>query len=140
MAEEERESIWSVSRENLGLYSILFPIIWLVGMVYVIIFVETPWRGHESVLALLAYSGTLGIASAVLSLMVLAGKESTMVLFDWASKARRKAQERGRQEGYEAVKEWIESNPFIQEAIDAGKVQPPPYEQNGRDENTRPKA
>ena len=71
-----------------------------------------------------------------------------MVLFDWANKARQRAQERGRlegrqegrQEGYEAVKEWIESTPLIQEAIEAGKVEPPPYEQNGRDEDTRSKA
>ena len=71
-----------------------------------------------------------------------------MVLFDWANKARQRAQERGRlegrqegrQEGYEAVKEWIESNPLIQEAIEAGRVEPPPYEQNGRDNDTHSKA
>ena len=48
MQEEGRESIWSVSQDNLGLYSILFPTIWLVGMVYVIGFVATPWRGQET--------------------------------------------------------------------------------------------
>ncbi len=144
MSEENRESIWSVSRNNLALYSILFPAIWLAGMVYVVGFVAAPWRGQESLLSLLAYTGTMGISSAVLSLMILAGKDLVMVLFDWANKARRKARNEGLQEGYEAVKEWIESNPDLQESIrelrKTGAIEPPPYEENGRDEDTRSKA
>ena len=152
MPDEERESIWSVSRNNLALYSILFPALWLAGMVYVVGFVAAPWRGQESLISLLAHAGTMGISSAVLSLMILAGKDLVMVLFDWANKARQRAQERGRlegrqegrQEGYEAVKEWIESNPDLQESIrelrEAGAIEPPPYEQNGRDKDTRSKA
>ena len=106
--------------------------------------VAAPWRGQENLISLLAYTGTMGISSAVLSLMILAGKDLVMVLFDWANKARQRAQERGRQEGYEAVKEWIESNPDLQESIrelrEAGAIEPPPYEQNGRDNDNSPKA
>ena len=95
MTEENRESIWSVSRNNLALYSILFPVIWLAGMVYVVGFVAVPWRGQENLISLLAHAGTMGISSAVLSLMILAGKDLVMVLFDWANKATSKSTREG---------------------------------------------
>ena len=102
-----RESIWSVSRANLNLYSVLFPVFWLAGTVYMVVFVLKPWNDPAQALpTLLLYIGSVGISSAVMSLMIVAGKDFVMVLFDWANKARAKARregrEEGRKEGYEA--------------------------------------
>ena len=95
-----RESIWSVSRANLNLYSTLFPVFWLAGTVYMVVFVLKPWNDPAQALpTLLMYIGSVGISSAVLSLMIVAGKDFVMVLFDWANKARAKARREGLQEG-----------------------------------------
>ena len=99
-----RESIWSVSRTNLNLYSVLFPVLWLAGTVYMVVFVLEPWRNPTQILpSLFVYMGTIGISSAVLSLMIVAGKDFVMVLFDWANKAREKARREGYEEGYAAA-------------------------------------
>ena len=95
-----RESIWSVSRANLNLYSTLFPVFWLAGTVYMVVFVLKPWNDPAQALpTLLMYIGSVGISSAVLSLMIVAGKDFVMVLFDWANKARAKARREGLEEG-----------------------------------------
>ena len=97
-----RESIWSVSRPNLNLYSTLFPAFWLAGTIYLVVFVLKPWNDPAQALpTLLMYIGSMGISSAVLSLMIVAGKDFVMVLFDWANKARAKARREGREEGRE---------------------------------------
>ncbi len=98
-----RESIWSVSRANLNLYSTLFPVFWLAGTAYMVVFVLKPWNDPAQALpTLLMYIGSMGISSAVLSLMIVAGKDFVMVLFDWANKARAKARREGLEEGYKA--------------------------------------
>ncbi len=95
-----RESIWSVSRANLNLYSTLFPVFWLAGTAYMVVFVLKPWNDPAQALpTLLMYIGSMGISSAVLSLMIVAGKDFVMVLFDWANKARAKARREGLEEG-----------------------------------------
>ncbi len=79
-----RESIWSISSENLRLYSVLFPLFWIAGTTYYAIYM-IPWPAGWIVVTghLMMNIGIIGVSSAVLSMMVIAGKEAIMTLFDW---------------------------------------------------------
>ena len=148
MTEEGRHSIWSVSAENQRLFSILFPSLWLVGMVFHVGW-EIPWTtGAPGAIVRLTESiATTGVASAVLSMMILAAKEGIMVLFDWAAERRRKREQReekelqeARQEGVvigrqEERREWQAWAQRLLEAKERGEDfdEPPPSAKNGAD-------
>ena len=100
----ERESIWSVSQDDLRLYSILFPSFWLAGVIYYAIFISEWDAGWATVIGQLVIGiGAVGVSAAVLSMMVLAGRRLTMVLFDWTTKA-----EKRREEGRNQVLELLD--------------------------------
>ena len=106
--QEDRESIWSIRKDDLSWYSVLFPVLWLVGIVNQLFLI--PWGdGWTSVISLLiAEVGKVGLSAAVLSLIILAGRRAAMPLFDWTydKVARaRAAQEKGRQEGRQEAEE-----------------------------------
>ncbi len=63
----DRESIWSVYRDDLKWYSWLFPIFWVIG-----VSLQLWQHGPTDVVPAIA---TAGLASAVLSLVFLFGKE-----------------------------------------------------------------
>ena len=133
MTEEGRHSIWSVSAENQRLFSILFPSLWLVGMVFHIGW-EIPWTtGAPGAIVRLTESiATTGVASAVLSMMILATKEGVMVLFDWAAERRKRWFEEGRQEERREWQAWAQR---LLEAKERGEDfdEPPPSAKNGAD-------
>ena len=94
----ERESIWGVSKEDLGLYSFLFPIYWLVGTAYYAVFMAQWDEGWITVIGQLIMSGGLiGASAAVLAMMTIAGRRAVMPLFDWPTKDKTRAE--GRAEG-----------------------------------------
>ena len=94
----ERESIWGVSKEDLGLYSFLFPIYWIAGTAYYAVFMAQWDEGWITVIGQLIMSvGLIGASAAVLSMMTIAGRRAVMPLFDWPTKEKTRAE--GRAEG-----------------------------------------
>ena len=89
----ERESIWSVRKDDLAWYSILFPSFWVIGVVYHGAFVVKWHLKAYAVSSFLMDSGAIGISSAVLAMMVVAGKRVVMALFDWPSKREKREAE-----------------------------------------------
>ena len=137
MTEEGRHSIWSVSAENQRLFSILFPSLWLVGMVFHVGW-EIPWTtGAPGAIVRLTESiATTGVASAVLTMMILAAKEGIMVLFDWSARLRKKWAEEDYEKGrMEERREWQAWAQRLLEAKERGEDfdEPPPSAKNGAD-------
>lgn len=124
-----RESIWSISKDDLKIYSILFPCIWLVETIFYT-WKIVPWdKGWVEVIGeLILNVGILGVSSAVLSMMVLAGWRFGMVLFDWPSKVKRE-REKALKTGYETATNdllsALKNNSAIKKAIDSGELQLP---------------
>ena len=86
-----RESIWSISAENLRLYSVLFPVLWIAGTTYYATYMVSWQMGWIAAVGQLMMNiGIIGVSSAVFSMIIIAGKEAVMVLFDW----RRQLEER----------------------------------------------
>ena len=98
--DEERESIWSVRKEDLAWYSVLFPVLWLIGTVY---YTVTIFLRHENfadaIDMLIVRIGVTGLSSAVLSLMIIAGKRGlVMPLFNWYADREAKRKQRSEQD------------------------------------------
>lgn len=106
----ERESIWGVSKEDLGLYSFLFPIYWLAGTAYYTVFMAQWDEGWTTVIGNLIMSvGLIGASAAVLAMMTIAARRAVMPLFDWPTKEKTRAEGKaeGRAEGRaERDAEW----------------------------------
>ncbi len=96
----ERESIWSVRKDDLAWYSVLFPLLWLLGTVYY--FLSIILRHEElsdAIDMLIVKIGVVGLSSAVLSLMILAGKRGLVVpLFNWYADREAKRKQRSEQD------------------------------------------
>ena len=113
-----RVAIWSVLEEDQRWYAWLFPGLWLGGTLYhaYLLF----WGGSDEALALLVGEfmkdiGFVGLASAILALMIIAARRLFMALFDWRNS------EKSRTEGREqADKEWDEWTERRDAAIKAG--------------------
>ena len=106
----ERESIWGVSKEDLGLYSFLFPIYWIAGTAYYAVFMAQWDEGWITVIGQLIMSvGLIGASAAVLSMMTIAGRRAVMPLFDWPTKEKTRAEARaeGRAERDAEWEVWI---------------------------------
>ncbi len=102
----ERESIWGVSKEDLGLYSFLFPIYWIAGTAYYAVFMAQWDEGWITVIGQLIMSvGLIGASAAVLSMMTIAGRRAVMPLFDWPTKEKTRAEARA-EERAERDSEW----------------------------------
>ena len=98
--DEERESIWSVRKDDLAWYSVLFPVLWLIGTVY---YTVTIFLRHENfadaIDMLIVRIGVTGLSSAVLSLMIIAGKRGlVMPLFNWYADREAKRKQRSEQD------------------------------------------
>ena len=128
-AEHERESIWSVRKDDLAWYSVLFPLLWVAGaIVYAVTIVSRQLQLAEMIGMLIAGIGLVGLSSAVLSLMILAAKGGVrriMPLFDWAdrreAKLRAEVREETRRQVHAEWKAWYE-----REKANGGKFENPP--------------
>ena len=61
----DRESIWSVERDDLAWYSVLFPVLWLAGVCFYVILVVEWGDGVVPVVAgLILLVGSIGISAA----------------------------------------------------------------------------
>ena len=102
----ERESIWGVSKEDLGLYSFLFPIYWLAGTAYYAVFMAQWDEGWITVIGNLIMSvGLIGASAAVLAMMTIAARRAVMPLFDWPTKEKTRAEARSERDAEWEV--WI---------------------------------
>ncbi len=139
--QEERESIWSIHKDDLRWYSILFPVWWLVGTVcYSLAVISQQMTLAETIIALIVGIGVVGLSAAVLSLMILAGKgEFVMPLFnryrEKIEQDRQQARQEGRQEGHqegraEANAEWLAW--YEREKANGGTFENPPSEPGER--------
>ena len=96
----DRVAIWSVLEEDQRWYSWLFPGLWLAGSLY---HAYLRFRIEPESHILLTVGeftkdlGIIGLAAAVVALMVIAGRRFIVALFDWGN--REKTLERGRVEG-----------------------------------------
>ena len=147
-SEEGRHSIWSVSLDDQRLFSILFPSIWLVGMAFHIVW-SVPWVNGilRAMVPLTESVATTGVASAVLTMMVLAGKGGIMVLFDWSARMRKKwaeedyekGRQEGREEGHEQERqEWEAWAQRLLQSLERQGIdfdEPPPSAKNGTEES-----
>ena len=120
-----RESIWSVSRDDLTWYSILFPVLWIVGAAIssVTIF-HQQLQPAEMIRTLVGEVGLVGLSAAILSLVILAvrgGVRRIMPLFDWADRRDAKLRKEGRQEADSTWREWYE-----QEKANGRRFENPP--------------
>ena len=150
MAEKEKEqweSIWSVRKEDLKRFSLLFPCSWLIGFIYqsrqVEQWLEVCWCRSwgciwinsraigDTLLELLTEeAGSVGLSAAIFSLMLIAGRRAVMVLFDWSYDKMTRTK-RARQEGQEEERTaWIAWNARREEAARMKKPfnEPPPSE------------
>ena len=112
-AEHERESIWSIRKDDLAWYSVLFPLLWVVGaIVYAVTIFSRQLQPAEVIGLLIAGIGLVGLSSAVLSLMILAAKGGVrriMPLFDWADRREAKLRAEARAGSAAASKRGVES-------------------------------
>ena len=113
----QRESIWSIDEKDLALYSRLFPVYWVIGILFYILFIAELDTGWDNIVWQIVLNiGLVGVSSAVLAMMCIAGKRSIMPLFDWATreKTRAAAYAEGHAEGYAeahnlymtSIREW----------------------------------
>ncbi len=88
MEQDERVSIWTVTRQDQRVYSWLFPVTWGSGLaVYVLAGPPPTVEGWLSTLERTILGiGTVGISAAVLSMILLAAWRFTLALFDWPKK------------------------------------------------------
>ena len=113
---DDRESIWSVSESERRWYSALFPVVLLISVLYYAIYV-IPW--HEGTVKgvgiLMLSFGALGVSSAILSMVLVAGGRTMVISVEWLydkvkerraeREAARQAAEAARQAEMEAAKE-----------------------------------
>ena len=111
-----RESIWSVSESERRWYSALFPVVLLVSVLYYAIYI-IPWHeGTSKGVGILMLSfGALGVSSAILSMVLVAGGKTMVISVEWlhdkvkerraAREAAREAEEAARQAEIEAAVE-----------------------------------
>ncbi len=139
-SDSQRESIWSIDEEDLALYSRLFPIYWVIGILFYILFIAELDKSWEHILwQIMLNVGLVGVSSAVLAMMCIAGKRSVMPLFDWAT--REKTRAKAYAEGYAAARNLFrtEIREWNQRRLDAKERgedfdEPPPF-LNGRNGN-----
>lgn len=106
MTYDNRVSIWSVSRANLRWFSILFPTLWTVGTLYYAVF-RVSWNEPVKAIGETLFNADIGLSAPVLALIVIAGKDLLVVLFDWANQAKEKSRRQGRQEARQEIKAEI---------------------------------
>ena len=139
----DRESIWSVRKDDIGLYSGLFLSLWILGMLYywpsefcwqrtwlcVLTNIQVTW------VWLVKEAGLVGLSSAVISLVTVAvSKEGIMPLFNVVrgriDKKVEAARKEGLAEGRAEVTKWIAWNARREEAerMSLDFNEPPPSE------------
>lgn len=106
MTDDDRVSIWSVSRADLRWFSVLFPSLWAVGTLYYAAF-RASWNDPANAVYSALYNADIGLSAAVLALMVIVGKAVIVVLFDWPIRAKEKSREEGRQETRQEIRAKI---------------------------------
>lgn len=79
-----RESIWSVSESERRWYSVLFPFVLLISVLYYALYV-IPWHeGTSKGIGILMLSfGALGVSSAILSMVLVAGGRTMVISVEW---------------------------------------------------------
>ena len=105
-----RVSIWSVSEEDLRLYSVIFPFLWLIFTAYHAFF-GIDWQTDGWIGGIdkfLLDTGILGVSAAVIGMILLVARRVVMVLFDWPSK-RERAVRRAYEAGKQAAREEQEA-------------------------------
>ena len=128
-----RESIWSVSESERRWYSALFPFVLLISVLYYAIYI-IPWHeGTSKGVGILMLSfGALGVSSAILSMVLVAGGKTMVISVEWlhdkvkerraAREAAREAEEAARQAEMEAaVKTAVEA--AVEVAREEGRQQ-----------------
>ena len=115
MEEQDRASIWSVRRDDLTLYSILFPVLWVAGMVaHATLVIEWEDGIVPGLVASMPAVGIVGISAAVLSLMVIAARRFILVLFDWTTKAERRIRKE-REETIRLIQDFLDTREMSDE-------------------------
>ena len=124
-----RESIWSVSESERRWYSALFPFVLLISVLYYAIYI-IPWHeGTSKGVGILMLSfGALGVSSAILSMVLVAGGKTMVISVEWLHdkvkerRAAREAEEAARQAEMEAaVKTAVEA--AVEVAREEGRQQ-----------------
>ena len=122
-----RESIWSISEDDLKIYSIMFPCIWLAEIGFYLWQVAPWYKGLICVIEKLIMSvGIMGVSAAVLSMMALAGWRGIMVLFDWKTRSKTISERDAEWE------KWIADNPIVKKAVDEAKLETPASKNGSR--------
>ena len=116
-----RESIWSVSESERRWYSALFPFVLLISVLYYAIYI-IPWHeGTSKGVGILMLSfGALGVSSAILSMVLVAGGKTMVISVEWLHdkvKERRAARETAR-EAEEAARQ-AEMEAAVKTAVEA---------------------
>ena len=106
MTDDDRVSIWSVSRADLRWFSVLFPSLWIMGTLYYAAF-RASWNNPADATFSTLFNADIGLSAAVLALMVIAGKAVIVVLFDWPIRVREKRREEGRREARQEIRAKI---------------------------------
>ena len=99
---------------------------------------SVPWDNGilQAMVPLTESVATTGVASAVLTMMALAGKGGIMVLFDWSARLRKKWAEEDYEKGrMHERREWQAWAQRLLEAKERGEDfdEPPPSANNGAD-------
>ena len=104
-----RESIWSVTEEERRWYFALFPAVLICSVAYYANFVIDWTQGvHQSVGILMLAFGALGVSSAILSMVLVAGGSFMVISMGWlqdkleAQRAARKAEREAEREKWVA--------------------------------------
>ena len=92
-----RVAIWSVLEDDHRWYAGLFPALWLIGTLYhgYFWFVTRPvpdWSWNLAISEFIQDIGFVGLASAILALMIVAARRLVMALFDWGNKDKTRAE------------------------------------------------
>ena len=122
-----RESIWSVSESERRWYSALFPFVLLISVLYYAIYI-IPWHeGTSKGVGILMLSfGALGVSSAILSMVLVAGGKTMVISVEWLHdkvkerRAAREAEEAARQAEMEAAVE-VAREEGRQQGIEEGR-------------------
>ena len=93
--QSDRVAIWSILEDDQRWYAWLFPGLWLFGTlyhVYLRFLIESDETLVLAVGEFIEDIGIVGLASAILALMIIAARRLTMALFDWGNKGKTRAQ------------------------------------------------
>ena len=106
--EPSRVAIWSVLDEDQRWYAWLFPSLWFLGTLYHVYLRFQVRPDDTPILAVSEFIkdiGIVGLASAILALMIIAARRLSMALFDWGNREKTRAETRA--ENDRRWKEWL---------------------------------